>query len=46
MKKDHLTEIKALQNPPRAVKVVLGGVVIMLLDIIKKKGGEIIMTAV
>jgi len=42
LKKDHLVEIKSLTNPPRAVKVVLGGVVTLQLDNIRKAGGNII----
>ncbi|KAL4429885.1 hypothetical protein ABPG74_022908 [Tetrahymena malaccensis] len=42
LKKDHLVEVKALPNPPKAVKVVLGGIVILNLDYIKKCGGNII----
>lgn len=44
MKKEHLTEIKALGSPPIGVKITLAGVVILLLDKIKKNGGDIIMT--
>jgi dynein heavy chain, axonemal len=46
LKKDHLTEVKALPAPPKAVKVVLGGVVILLLDFIKKQGGSIVVSTV
>lgn len=45
LKKEHLTEIKALGSPPIGVKITLAGVVILLLDKIKKNGGELIMTA-
>jgi len=46
LKKEHLTEIKSLGSPPIGVKITLAGVVILLLDKIKKeKGGDIIMTA-
>jgi len=44
LKKEHLVEIKSLGSPPEAVKVTLGGVVILLQDRIKKNGGEIIMS--
>ncbi len=40
-----MVEIKALGSPPTAVKVTLGGVVILNLDTIKENGGSIIMTA-
>lgn len=43
LKKDHLVEVKALPNPPRACITVLGGMVVMLADYIKDAGGEIIM---
>jgi dynein heavy chain len=43
LKKDHLNEIKALASPPIAIKVTLGGVVILLSDNIKKQGGQIII---
>lgn len=46
LKKDHLVEVKALPNPPKAVKVVLGGIVILNLDFIKKQGGNIIQKKV
>ncbi len=45
LKKEHLVEIKALGSPPTAVKVTLGGVVILNLDTIKENGGTIILTA-
>lgn len=38
-----MVEIKSLPQPPKAVKVVLGGVVLLLQEQIKKNGGEIIM---
>ena len=41
LKKDHLNEIKALANPPNVIRVVLGGVVILLQDKIKAQGGQI-----
>jgi dynein heavy chain len=43
LKKDHLVEIKSLPNPPRACVIILGGMVVLLTDTIKKSGGEIIM---
>ena len=43
LKKEHLNEIKALSNPPLVIRVVLGGVVILLQDNIKKNGGQIII---
>lgn len=46
LKKDHLVEVKSLPNPPMAAVVILGGVCIMLLDEIKKKGGDIEMRKV
>ena len=36
----HLVEIKSLTNPPEPVKIVLGGVVILCIDVIRQKGGE------
>ena len=39
----HLTEIKSLTAPPEACKVIVGSVVILNFDYIKKIGGEIIM---
>lgn len=44
MKKEHLVEIKSLGSPPEAVKVTLGGVVILMSEKIKKNGGEILMS--
>lgn len=44
LKKEHLVEIKALGSPPEAVKTTLAGVVIMNLDTIREKGGDVIMT--
>lgn len=35
LKKDHIVEVKSLVAPPKAVKVILGGVVILLQDWIK-----------
>jgi hypothetical protein len=46
LKKDHLNEIKALANPPNVIKVVLGGIVILLQDKIKSVGGQIIIKTV
>lgn len=44
LKKEHLVEIKTILNPVDAVKVTLGGVVILFQDHIKKNlGGEIVM---
>jgi len=43
LKNEHLVEIKAFINPPEPAKVILGGVVILCLDMIKAKGGNIIM---
>lgn len=45
LKKEHLVEVRALPNPPKALKVVLGGLVILNIDFIKKQGGNIIMKA-
>ena len=42
LKKDHLVEIKSLTNPPKAVRVTLGAVVILNQDTVRKKGGQII----
>ena len=46
LKKDHLNEIKALANPPIVIKVVLGGIVILMIDKIKQAGGQIIIKTV
>ena len=43
LKKDHLNEIKAFTNPAIVIRVVLGGVVILLQDKIKSNGGQIII---
>jgi dynein heavy chain len=43
IKKEHLVEVKSLPNPPRACVIILGGMVILLADIIKKNGGEIVI---
>lgn len=39
-------EIKSLGSPPTAVKVTLGGVVILNQELIRQNGGQILMTAV
>jgi dynein heavy chain len=39
LKKEHLIELKSMTTPPVAVRVTMGGVVILLSDSIKKKGG-------
>jgi hypothetical protein len=41
-----LNEIKALANPPIVIKVVLGGIVILMADKIKQAGGQIIIKTV
>lgn len=43
MKKDHLNEIKALTNPPSVIRVVLGGVVILLQDRLKANNAQIVI---
>jgi dynein heavy chain, axonemal len=43
LKKDHLVEIKSLGQPPKPVRIILGGVVILNQDTIKERGGEVIM---
>lgn len=43
LKKEHLNEIRALANPPTVIRVVLGGVVVLLQDKIKAMGGQIII---
>lgn len=43
LKKEHITEIKALGSPPQGVKVTLAGCVILLMDYIKSKGGDVVM---
>lgn len=46
LKKEHLNEIKALANPPIVIRVVLGGIVILLQDKIKSSGGQIVIKTV
>lgn len=41
IKKGHLDEVKALQNPPKVIVVVLTSVVILMGDTIKARGGII-----
>jgi hypothetical protein len=41
-----LNEIKALANPPNVIKVVMGGIVILLQDKIKAVGGQIVIKTV
>jgi dynein heavy chain len=43
LKKEHLVEIKSLGQPPKPVRVILGGVVILNIDTVRKNGGEIII---
>lgn len=43
LKKEHLNEIKAFNNPAIVIRVVLGGVVILLQDKIKSIGGQIVI---
>jgi dynein heavy chain len=43
LKKDHLNEIKALANPPSVIRVVLGGVVVLLQDKLKANNAQIII---
>jgi dynein heavy chain len=43
LKKDHIVEVKALTKPPMGCVVILGGLVILCTDMMKKKGGSIIM---
>ena len=43
LKKDHLNEIKSLANPPNVIRVVLGGVVILLQDKLKAGGNQIVI---
>lgn len=43
LKKDHLNEIKALTSPPIVIKIVLGGVVILLQDKLKANGAQIVI---
>jgi len=35
LRKEHLVEIKSLISPPKAVRIILGGVVILLSESIK-----------
>jgi len=39
LSKNHLVEIKSFANPPEAVRVVLGGVVLLNHEKIIKEGG-------
>jgi dynein heavy chain, axonemal len=43
LKKDHIVEIKSLGAPPKAVKVIMGGVVILNQESIRRNGGDIVM---
>ena len=43
LKKDHLNEIKAFTNPAIVIRVVLGGIVILMQDKIKASGGQIVI---
>ena len=43
LKKDHLNEIKALANPPSVIRVVLGGVVVLLQDKLKAQGNQVVI---
>lgn len=38
-----MNEIKALTNPPSVIRVVLGGVVILLQDRLKANGAQIVV---
>ena len=38
-----MNEIKALANPPSVIKIVLGGVVVLLQDKMKAQGNQIII---
>ena len=44
LKKEHLIEIKSLGSPPKAVKVTITGLVIICIEKIKEKGGEMLYT--
>lgn len=44
LKREHLIEVKSLGQPPIPVKITLTGLVIILFDKIKDKGGDIVMT--
>ncbi len=46
LKKDHLNEIKAFTNPAIVIRVVLGGIVILLQDKIKAAGGQVVIKTV
>ena len=43
LKKDHLNEIKSLANPPSVIRVVLGGVVVLLSDRLKANNAQIVI---
>jgi dynein heavy chain len=41
LKKEHLVEIKSFTNPSDVIVIVLQAVIILVLDKIKEKGGDI-----
>jgi len=41
LKKEHLVEIKSFTNPSEVIVIVLQAVIILVIDTIKKKGGDI-----
>jgi dynein heavy chain len=41
----HIVEVKSVNNPAMPVRIILGGLVIMNEDLIKKNGGAVIMVA-
>lgn len=41
LKKEHLVEIKSFTNPSEVIVIVLQAVIILVIDNIKKKGGDI-----
>ena len=43
LKKEHLNEIKAFANPPSVIRVVLGGVVVLLQDKMKANNQQVVI---
>lgn len=43
LRKEHITEIKTFNNPTPTVKLVIKGVVLILMEYVKKAGGKLII---
>jgi len=43
LRKEHITEIKTFNNPSPVVKLVIKGVVLILMEYVKKAGGKLII---